>query len=113
MLSEAFVAVCTYVISFALITWTVAPLIYVAVMTFGSWLYPFVTVYFPHHHAGEEAVHQARTMHGKVFPWLLLGLNYHLEHHLYPRVPSANMRKLSERLLPYLKAEKAEVIQVP
>jgi fatty acid desaturase len=33
---------------------------------------------------------------------LTLGSGYHLEHHLYPRVPSPNYKRLAARLRPVL-----------
>ena len=35
---------------------------------------------------------------------MFLELSYHLEHHLYPAVPSHNYRELSRRLEPLLMA---------
>jgi beta-carotene hydroxylase len=113
MIAEACCGGLIYLSSILLIPVSLIPITYVVVMTLGAWMYPLVTAYFPHHHAGEDEVHQARTMHGRILPWILLGLNYHLEHHLYPRVPAHHLRALSERLLPYLEAHEAEVIQVP
>jgi beta-carotene hydroxylase len=113
MIFEAVLGGCIYLSSILLIPFTLVPIVYVVAMTLGAWLYPLITAYFPHQHAGEDAVHQARSLHGRILPWLLLGLNYHLEHHLYPRVPAHQLRKLSGRLLPYLRAHEAEVIQVP
>jgi beta-carotene hydroxylase len=113
MIFEAILGVLLIVGAVAAIPYTLAPIIYVVVMTLGAWLYPLITAYFPHQHPGEDAVHQARSLHGNIIPWLTLGLGYHLEHHLYPRVPAHNMRKLSKRLLPYLKAQGASLFQVP
>lgn len=113
MVLEAIAAFVIYLAAFALLPISSSLLIYVVIMTLGAWLYPLVTAYFPHHHAGEDELHQARTMHGKLLPWLLLGLNYHLEHHLYPQVPAHNLGKLSQRLLPILESSKADIIQVP
>jgi beta-carotene hydroxylase len=38
-----------------------------------------------------------------VIPALFLELTYHLEHHLYPQVPSHNLPELSRRLEPVLR----------
>lgn len=112
MLWEATLGGLIYLSALLLIPYTLAPIVYVVVMTLGAWLYPLVTAYFPHQHPGDEPVHQARSLHGKIIPWLTLGLGYHLEHHLYPRVPSSNMKMLSERLLPILKEQDADLIRV-
>jgi beta-carotene hydroxylase len=113
MILEAILAGSIYLGSILLIPFTLVPIVYVVVMTLGAWFYPLITDYFPHHPEGHAPVHQARSIHGRILPWLLLGLNYHLEHHLYPRVPGHHLHKLSRRLLPYLKAHEADVIQVP
>jgi beta-carotene hydroxylase len=39
---------------------------------------------------------------GRVVPRLLLGLTYHLEHHLYPEVPSFRVAGLVRALEPWL-----------
>ncbi len=113
LIAEACIGGAIYLSSILLVPITLIPIIYVVVMTLGAWLYPLVTAYFPHHHTGDDELHQARTMHGRIVPWLLIGLNYHLEHHLYPRVPAHNLGALSKRLLPYLEAHEADVMQVP
>jgi beta-carotene hydroxylase len=38
---------------------------------------------------------------------------YHLEHHLYPRVPAHHWRELSARLDPYLDAADVPAIRIP
>jgi beta-carotene hydroxylase len=113
MIVEATIAFLIYMAVILLIPFTLAPLIYIVIMTIGTWLYPIVTSYLPHNHMGEDEIHQSRSIHGKVLPYLALGLTYHLEHHLYPRVPAHHMKELSKRLLPLLKEHNAELIQVP
>jgi len=77
--------------------------VYVALALVGGWLYPLLTVRLPHAHAGDEPVHQARTLRGRFVPTLLAEQTYHLEHHLYPRVPSHNLPELARRLDPFLR----------
>jgi beta-carotene hydroxylase len=48
-----------------------------------------------------------------VIPALFLELTYHLEHHLYPDVPSHNLPKLSQRLDPFFRAAGVRPRRVP
>jgi beta-carotene hydroxylase len=77
---------------------------YAALALLGGWLYPLLTVRLPHAHPGDEPVLQARTLRGRVLPPLLLEQTYHLEHHLYPRVPSYKLPELARRLDPFLRS---------
>lgn len=112
MLYEALFATGLYVASILLIPYTLAPAVYIVVMTLGSWLYPIVTAWLPHDHHGEDAIHQSKSIQGKVLPKVLLGLTYHLEHHLYPRVPAHNMGKLSKRLQPHIAEHNPTILHV-
>lgn len=71
-------------------------------MIVGSWVYPLLTVHLPHRHYGDTPLTQTRTLRGRVIPALFLELTYHLEHHLYPQVPSHNLPRLAQRLDPVL-----------
>jgi beta-carotene hydroxylase len=113
MVFEAIFAAAVIAFAILMLPYSAAPIVYVVVMTLGSWLYPLITAYLPHNHPGEDEVHQSRSIHGKILPYLLLGLNYHLEHHLYPRVPAHHLGTLSKRLLPYFEEHEAHIIQVP
>src|SRR5262249_40915865 len=75
--------------------WTPVVLVYVVLAIAGGWLYPLLTVYLPHHDFGDEPVTQAHTLRGRIVPPLLLEQTYHLEHHLYPRVPSHKLPELA------------------
>jgi beta-carotene hydroxylase len=88
-------------------------LLYAGLAIAGGWLYPLLTVRLPHAHPGDEPVHQARTLRGRVLPPLLLEQTYHLEHHLYPRVPSYRLPELARRLEPHLRAAGVEPRRVP
>lgn len=79
---------------------TPAVLIYVVQAIVGSWVYPLLTVYLPHRDYGETPLTQTHTLRGRLIPALFLELTYHLEHHLYPQVPSHNLARLSTRLDP-------------
>ena len=92
-------------ISISVLPWTFAPLFYAIMAIVGSWVYPALNVYWLHKDFGDEAIHQSRTVRGWFFCELFLGLSYHLEHHLYPQVPSHNLPKLAKRLDPFLEEQ--------
>jgi fatty acid desaturase len=84
--------------------WPRAPLllVYATMMIVGSWVYPLLTVYLPHRDYGDTPLTQTRTLRGRIIPAIFLELTYHLEHHLYPQVPSHNLAELARRLDPFL-----------
>ncbi len=94
--------------------WSSAPAIlwYVAMAIVGSWVYPLLTVYLPHKDFGDTPLTQTHTLRGTIIPALFLELTYHLEHHLYPQVPSHNLAKLSRRLDPFLAEAGVQVWRV-
>lgn len=95
--------------------WPAAPgiLVYAAMAIVGSWVYPLLTVYLPHHDYGDEPLTQTRTLRGRIIPAVFLELTYHLEHHLYPQVPSHNLPELARRLDPYFAANGVRPVPVP
>ncbi|MGF7238688.1 MAG: fatty acid desaturase family protein [Frankia sp.] len=95
--------------------WSVSPalLVYVVMVIVGSWVYPLLTVHLPHRDFGDTPITQTRTLRGRIIPALFLELTYHLEHHLYPQVPSHHLAELSRRLDPYLRAGGARIHRVP
>lgn len=93
--------------------WSVVPFVYVAVVIISSWLYPVATVWIPHNREGKDAFGQTHAVRGRFVPALLLQHTYHLEHHLYPSVPSFNWQELSQRLDPYLREKEIRWIEVP
>ncbi|QDU66343.1 fatty acid desaturase family protein [Engelhardtia mirabilis] len=86
---------------------------YFAMALVGSWSYPLLTVHLPHRNYGDTPVSQTHTLRGRLVPRLLLELTYHLEHHLYPSVPSHNLPILSERLEPWLREQGVTPRRVP
>ncbi len=86
-----------------LLPWTPAILVYALLAILGSWSYPLLTVHLPHRNYGETPLTQTHTLRGRIIPALFLELTYHLEHHLYPQVPSHNLPKLSQRLAPFFR----------
>ncbi|RKS67762.1 beta-carotene hydroxylase [Actinomadura pelletieri DSM 43383] len=77
-------------------------LVYAVMMIVGSWVYPLLTVHLPHRHYGDTPLTQTHTLRGRVVPAMFLELTYHLEHHLYPQVPSHHLARLARRLDPVL-----------
>jgi beta-carotene hydroxylase len=95
--------------------WRQAPWLsaYVAMVIMGSWTYPLLTVHLPHRHYGETPLTQTHTLRGRLIPALFLELTYHLEHHLYPQVPSHHLAELARRLDPYFRAADVKYTRVP
>jgi beta-carotene hydroxylase len=79
---------------------TPAVLVYSGLALAGSWVYPLLTVHLPHRNYGDTPFTQTHTLRGWLVPKLFLELTYHLEHHLYPQVPSHHLPELSRRLDP-------------
>jgi beta-carotene hydroxylase len=96
-----------------LLRWTPAVLVYAALATVGSWVYPLLTVHLPHRHYGATPLTQTHTLRGRIIPALFLELTYHLEHHLYPEVPSHHLPELSRRLDPFLRRAGVRPRRVP
>lgn len=113
LLVEAGWAIAVATIAVILAPTTIAPLVYVAMVLAGSWVYPLLTAHLPHRNFGETALTQTHTLRGRVIPALFLELTYHLEHHLYPAVPTHRLHELSARLEPYFQAAGVEPWRVP
>lgn len=84
--------------------------VYAVLMIMGSWIIPLVTSYVPHNPAGRTALLQTRLFRGKVASVIALEHLYHLEHHLYPKVPHHNWPALARRLDPYFHAAGVEPV---
>ena len=97
------------------LSWQVAPAfsLYVVLAIIGSWVYPLLTVHLPHREYGDTPLTQTRTLRGLVIPKLFLELTYHLEHHLYPQVPSHHLPELSRRLEPTFHRAGVKPVRVP
>lgn len=95
--------------------WSLTPgiLVYAVMAIAGSWVYPLLTVYLPHHDYGDEPLTQTRTLRGRIIPAIFLELTYHLEHHLYPQVPSHHLPELARRLEPFFAANGVRPVPVP
>jgi len=92
---------------------TPAVLVYATLAIVGSWVYPLLTVHLPHRHYGATPLTQTHTLRGRIIPALFLELTYHLEHHLYPEVPSHHLPELSRRLDPLLRCSGVRPWRVP
>ncbi|MFM9872482.1 MAG: fatty acid desaturase family protein [Fimbriimonadaceae bacterium] len=94
--------------------WTSAVFAYAVTVLASTFLYPLFAIHLPHRHF-EEGVRwtEAWTCRGRWIPKLFLPLAYHLEHHLYPQVPSHNLPELARRLQPWLVRAGVEPIRVP
>lgn len=69
--------------------------------------------YIPHHpHKALGRYHNTRIFPGRLGNILLLGQNYHLIHHLYPRVPWYRYVDVYQRILPELEARNAPIENV-
>lgn len=100
LLIEASWAISILILGIVLWPWTSIVGVYAILAIVGSWVYPLLTVYLPHHDYGDTPLTQTSSLRGTFIPALFLELTYHLEHHLYPSVPSHQLSKLSERLEP-------------
>jgi fatty acid desaturase len=98
-----------------ILLWDITPglLIYAVMAVVGSWVYPLLTVYLPHHDYGATPLQQTRTLRGRIIPAVFLELTYHLEHHLYPQVPSHHLPELARRLDPYFARAGVRPVAVP
>jgi beta-carotene hydroxylase len=94
--------------------WHITPYVlgYAAMAIVGSWVYPLLTVYLPHRDFGDSPLNQTHTLRGRLIPALFLELTYHLEHHLYPQVPSHHLKALAVRLDPYFERAGVRVWRV-
>lgn len=99
-------------IGLALWPQTSALFVYTLLAIIGSWVYPLLTVHLPHRNFGDTPLTQTHTLRGRIIPALFLELTYHLEHHLYPQVPSHHLKALSQRLDPFLQAAGVRVWRV-
>ena len=81
---------------------------FVAATVLFSWVFPLVSVTWLHGDFGAPGLFGTKTIRGMLLPKLTLGLTYHLEHHLYPSVPTHQLAALSRRIEPELLAIGAE-----
>jgi beta-carotene hydroxylase len=76
--------------------------VYMSLMILGSWIIPLMTSYIPHRATGVGPLDQTKAFRGVIASLITIGHLYHLEHHLYPKVPHRRWSRLAKRLDPYL-----------
>jgi beta-carotene hydroxylase len=113
LLAEAGWAIAVPVAGILLWPWTPAALLYAVLVLVGCWVYPLLTVHLPHRGYGDTPLTQTGTLRGWIIPALFLELTYHLEHHLYPLVPSHQLPELSRRLEPVFRVAGVQPRRVP
>jgi beta-carotene hydroxylase len=101
LIAEGAWACAVPVVGIVLWPWTPVVLVYAVLVLVGCWVYPLLNVYLPHHGYGDDPLTQTGSLRGCIIPALFLELTYHLEHHLYPAVPSHNLAELARRLDPF------------
>lgn len=72
--------------------------VYVGLVVLGSWLFPVLSVHVAHIPGSTDPLRQARTTRAPMLSRLSLGFAHHLEHHMYPTVPSHKLAELVHRL---------------
>ncbi|ARU41919.1 hypothetical protein CCB80_12525 [Armatimonadetes bacterium Uphvl-Ar1] len=103
LILEALLPILGIGLGLVLFPWTDSVLAYALIVLVSSWFYPLFAVYLPHRHFEEGLpIRQSWTVRGRLIPQMFLPLAYHLEHHLYPLVPSHNLPILAQRLQPWL-----------
>lgn len=112
ILAEFSAAVVLLIAAVSLLSWSAAPLTYCVFMWLGACLYPITTAWLPHFKPNANILGQARSLRGKIIPALLCNLSYHLEHHLYPQVPSYKLPQLAARLDPHFARLGVAIVKV-
>jgi fatty acid desaturase len=70
---------------------------HVLVMAIGQCLTAFFAVWTVHHDC-DRYHHIARTLRGRLENFLSVSMFFHIEHHLFPRVPTCHLARLADRL---------------
>jgi len=70
---------------------------HVAAMAAGQCLTAFFAVWTVHHHC-DRTHHLARTLRNRIKNAITLDMFRHIEHHLFPAVPTRHLERLSQRL---------------
>jgi len=79
----------------------------------GGWLFPIISVYAVHDVHGATQFQRSRTVRGRVVPKVLLGMGYHLEHHLWPTIPAHHLDEAAARATTILERERSLIVRVP
>ncbi|HEX4131252.1 MAG TPA: fatty acid desaturase [Pirellulales bacterium] len=102
IIGEITAIACIAVASILISQVTPAPLVWVVLVVLGSWTFPFLTAWLVHDSQGADILQQTRRFRGNVAAIVFRNHLYHLEHHLYPRVPHQRWPELARRLDPFL-----------
>jgi beta-carotene hydroxylase len=113
MLAELMLKPACYTTGIALAPERPELLLFTIMVHMGAWVFPMLTVYLPHNNYGGDPLTQTGTMRGFLLPHLFFETTFHLEHHLYPKVPAHKLRALSERIDPLLRAGGVKPVRVP
>lgn len=70
---------------------------HVGAMLVGQCMTAFFAVWIVHHHC-DRSHHLARTVHHRIKNRLSFNMFLHIEHHLFPRVPTCHLPELSRRI---------------
>jgi beta-carotene hydroxylase len=105
---EASLWVVMWVVAVALREVLPGLLLFVVLGELANWAFPILSVTGVHDGHAEGHLRQTRTTHAR-FARLLLGMQLHLEHHLYPRVPSHRLPEVARALDPWLTDNDAAV----
>jgi fatty acid desaturase len=70
---------------------------HIVIMIIGEFLMAFFAVWTVHHHT-EDSPEMARTQRSKLKNILTFSMFYHLEHHMFPAVPTIKLHELAKRL---------------
>jgi len=70
---------------------------HVGAMLVGQCMTAFFAVWTVHHHC-DRTHHLARTLHNRIKNWITFNMFLHIEHHLFPRVPTCHLPELSRRI---------------
>lgn len=87
--------------------------LYVIVAELGAWTFPLISVSGVHDRREAGYLRQSRSLHIAAVGAVLLGMQHHLEHHLYPRVPAARLAEVAAALDPWLAERDAAVTRWP
>lgn len=93
---ELATTVALFVIGFGVIEWT-ALRYHLVAMAVGQCLTSFFAVWTVHHDC-DRSHYIARTLRNRFKSVIAFDMFFHLEHHLYPAVPTCNLVHLSKRL---------------
>jgi len=85
-------------ITFVFVVWNSSTLRYhVSAMVVGQCLTAFFAVWTVHHHC-DRTHYIARTLRNKFKNGITFNMFLHIEHHLFPRVPTCHLGELSRRI---------------